>query len=121
MKYKTNIRIITEAMDKNEAIEIVDEYLSGNIMSGVEMRCATSPNVNYKTPILCAALFSLLVISGLLITATTRTPSVNSSITPVSSAIQPALKTSTLPMNEASFKMDWQNKQVKEALEYIKR
>ena len=37
MKYRTVIEVVTEAKDKSEAIEIVGEYLSGDILSGVQM------------------------------------------------------------------------------------
>ena len=41
MKFKTTIKLITEAKDKNEAMEIAGEYLSGNLATGVDMKLHT--------------------------------------------------------------------------------
>ena len=43
MKYKTTIEIVADAGDKSEAMEIAGEYLSGNLISGVRMKCRTNP------------------------------------------------------------------------------
>jgi len=117
MKYKTIIQITTEATDKSEAMEIVGDYLSGNIMSGVEMKCRTTPRIDYKGGILLGiALFSFVILGGALFTSTIGGSSFGTSNLAVASAMQPPLKTSLIASKNDSFKEDWQNKQTKEAL-----
>lgn len=121
MKYKTTIEIISEAENKNEAMEIVGEYLSGNIMSGVEMKCLTRRTHTYDK-----ALLSVLVISAVLLTAiftTVHTRSTYNSRLSLTgtNAIQPPLKTSSAARRDTRFKKAWENKKTQEALNYIKR
>ncbi|MFH0764120.1 MAG: hypothetical protein V1927_03875 [Candidatus Omnitrophota bacterium] len=121
MKYKTTIQITTEAADKNEALEIVGEYLSGNLVSGIEMKCRTNRAVNYRVGLVACTAFSFVIIAGVVLAVHFK-----SSTNPIqnsygSSAIQPPLRTSYPEGRNAGFKKDWQNTEAKRALEYIKR
>jgi len=121
MKYKTTIKITSEAADKSEALEIVGDYLSGNLMSGVDMKCITAPAVNYKGNILFLGFISLVFLAGVLVSSTIRVSNISASNEASLSAIQPPLKTSPLDNKTESFKRDWQDRQSEKALEYIKR
>ena len=121
MKYKTTIQIITDAGDKNEALEIVGEYLSGNLASGIEMKCRTNPSVNYKAGLVVAAAFSFIIVASVLLgTHIKGSANLIQSASGIS-AIQPPLKTSYLEGRNANFKRDWHDRQIKKALDYIKR
>ncbi len=121
MKYKTTIQITTEAADKNEALEVVGEYLSGNLVSGVEMKCRTNPAVNYKTSLVVVTAFSFIVISSVLLASHIKGSANLTQSTSGISAIQPPLKTSYLEGQNANFKKNWQDREIKKALDYIKR
>lgn len=121
MRYKTIIEIVSDAEDKNEAMEIVGEYLSGNIVSGVEMRCNSKPAYNSSRNII-AVVVAILVVSICAITAIHLKPAQNFNLnTPGTSAIQPPLKASATDKNNNKFKKVWQTRQTQEALNYIKR
>jgi len=121
MKYKTTIQITTEAADKNEALEIVGEYLSGNLISGIEMKCRTAPAVNYKGSLVIATAFSFIIITSVIIATHIKSSANLIQGTSGISAIQPPLKTSYPEGQNANFKRDWQSRQTKKALDYIKR
>lgn len=122
MKYKTTIEIISEANDKHEAIEIVGEYLSGNIASGVEMKCATRAAHSYRNAVIAISISCIFLVSGILFLATSIKQAPNTAFnTPALSAIQPPLKTSCHNHQSREFKQNWQVKRNKEAISYIKK
>lgn len=122
MKYKTTIELVTEAKDKNEAIEIAGEYLSGNIMSGVDMKCLTRPVMRYGGKVIASISVSLaLVIVGFVVTLQTKTVQNVFHGGASISAVQPPLKTSSIEKKDSSFKKEWEDKQTRQMLDYIKR
>jgi hypothetical protein len=122
MKYKTTIELITEAKDKNEAVEIAGEYLSGNIVSGVRMKCLSKPVALYNGKVVCTIAVTLaLVIVGFVVTLQSKVPHSLVSNTAAISAVQPPLKTGAADKKSADFKKEWKAKQDKEILDYIKR
>jgi hypothetical protein len=122
MKFKTTIKIITEAENKNEANDIVGEYLSGNITSGVDMKCRiTSVVAERKAMVAAVGLVSFLLIAGAILLNQAKPGQVVFSPTSGVGAIQPPLKTSVSDNKSAEFKEEWTKRQDKEALEYIKK
>jgi len=122
MKYKTIIEIVTDAENKNEATEIVGEYLSGNIVSGVRMRCSTRPHASIKKAIVTVVALSLLVVvGGLLSVAQIKNSQGLPGTTPGASAIQPTLKTSAQEKDDLDFKKKWESRQTETALDIIKQ
>ncbi|MDD5136580.1 MAG: hypothetical protein PHX20_06945 [Candidatus Omnitrophica bacterium] len=121
MRYKTTIKIVTEASDKNEAMEIAGEYLSGNLTSGVDMQLHTAPVSDCRQHI-GVALAVMLIVTLLAIPATDlkHSQSFLSSI-PASSVIQPPLKTSPADKKFSDFKKEWQDKHAQEVLSSFKR
>ncbi len=122
MKFKTTIKLITEATDKNEAMDIAGEYLSGNLATGVDMRFRTvrlHNNVQRSAVALTLALFLVLLTVHL----SSVKYSQNSSIQnlPGDSVIQPPLKTSSDDKKNLDFKKEWQAKRVREALDSLKK
>lgn len=118
MKYKTIIEITADADNKDEASEIAGEYLSGNIHSGVSMKCSTRPASSYKRNVVSVIMVMVLFIIGVFSTISAK-PSHNMAFTiSGNSAIQPPLKTDK---KNADFKKDWQDRQVKEVLDYLKK
>ena len=121
MKFKTTIEIVSEAENKNEAMEIVGEYLSGNIVSGVEMKCLTRPASAAYRNILAVAAISLVVSISALSAIHSKPYQGSSQNISGINAIQPPLRTYNLDKGDGKFKRQWQSKQTKEALDYIKR
>ena len=121
MKYKTTIEIISEAEDKSEAMEIVGEYLSGNIVSGVEMKCLTKRSHTYNKTVLSVLVISAVVLTAILTTVHTRSTYNSTPSLTGTDAIQPPLKTSTSARYDTRFKKAWETKKTQEALSYIKR
>lgn len=122
MKFKTTIQITTDAADKNEAMEIVGEYLSGNLISGIDMKCKTHPAVNHSGALIVASIVCLIFIGGLVFSINGRhNPAGPMSYVQGLSAIQPPLKTSSVDRDGSRFKKEWQNKQSHKILDYIKR
>lgn len=120
MRFKTNIRLISEAQDKSEALDLVEEYLAGNIVSGVDMKCVTRP-VCSKAKMAGIAALSLLIVAGILLGSHIKHPQRLLQVIPGVSAVQPPLKTSNIAKMKSEFKQDWQDRQTKEALDQIKR
>lgn len=121
MKYKTTIQIVTDAENTKEAMEIVGEYLSGNIASGIEMRYATKRVTHYARAAV-SALVVVGLITGCLFSALYPRHS-QTSFSNVSgfNAVQAPLKTFDAANKKSSnFKTEWQNRQVAEALNRIK-
>ncbi len=121
MKFKTTIHITAEAKDKNEAMEIAGEYLSGHLATGVDMKVRTSPvrnNGKYAT----VAIVALIVVGIFAIhSSDPRQPHNFAPSVPGNSVIQPPLKTSSSAGKSAHFKDEWRSKHAKEALDSIKR
>ncbi|MDO8536386.1 MAG: hypothetical protein Q7S30_05230 [Candidatus Omnitrophota bacterium] len=121
MKYKTSIEITADAANKDEAMEIVGDYLSGNIASGIGMKYATKPirfydNSAAKT-IAVVLLMTIVFFSGVKVK-----PQQNFSMNMCQmAAVTPPLKTSEANKNDMSFKQAWQDKQTSEALNFIKQ
>ena len=120
MKYKTTIEIVSEAENKNEAMEIVGEYLSGNIFSGVDMKCATKRAHDYKNTIAVTVVGILVVLGVVSLLQVKPSQGFVPAITGIS-AIQPPLKTSIADKKNMEFKKEWQAIRDKEALDYIKK
>lgn len=119
MKYKTTIEIVSEASDRHEAADIAGEYLSGNLVCGVGMKCRTSPVYSYKKTVVGIAVVLLVVAVGIISALQPR-----HSLTVIpnlsgQSAIQPPLKTAG-DKKDQNFKKEWQKKQKKAAIDLIK-
>lgn len=118
MRFKTIIELKAEAKNKFEAYEIVEEYLAGNIVSGVDMKCVTKPVVN-PVKVAGIAMITLAILAGIIIAAQMKHPMSIISSLPGVSAVQPPLKTSVSPRVSDDFKKEWQDMQTKEALSRI--
>lgn len=121
LKYKTNIEITSEAKDRDEAMEIVGEYLSGNIVSGIDMKCTTKSVrfYNHTASKVTAAL--LLITIGFL--SGVKTKGERNLVTGIcqTDAVQAPLKTSVAFKNDLVFRKEWDDKQTREALNIIKK
>lgn len=120
MRYKTTIQIIADARDRNEALELADEYLAGQLSSGVDMRCSTRPAYHGTVKVVSAVAVSALVLLAIVIAPQVRHAA---GILPAGtgvSAIQPPLKTSNAERLSAEFKREWQVRQTAEALNAIR-
>ena len=121
MKYKTNIEITSDAANKDEAMEIVGDYLSGNIASGIDMKYATRPVRFYNNPAAKIVLVALLMTMGFF-SGVKAKPHQDFSVNMCQmAAVTPPLKTSEANKNDMSFRKEWQDKQTTEAINYIKR
>ncbi len=121
MKYKTNIEITSEASNKDEAMEIVGDYLSGNIVSGIRMKCISKPVRFYNHTAAKAAIVVLFVTLGFLSGIKARPQHGFAGPTHQMAAVQPPLKTSDSSKSDLEFKKDWEEKQTREALNFIKK
>jgi hypothetical protein len=121
-KYKTKIEITSPAADRNEAMEIVEDYLSGNIVSGIDMKCSTKQVRFYDHAAAKALAVVLLAGMGLLLSVHSSAPRAGYG-TPVCqmAAVQPPLRTAGINPCEAKFKKEWEEKQTREALDFIKK
>lgn len=121
IKYKTNIEITSEAANKDEAMEIVGDYLSGNIMSGIDMKCTTKQVRFYNHTAARVSVILLLVTLGFL-SGTKITPKDHVAISTCQmAAVQPPLKTSNVNKDAIEFKKEWGQRQTSEALNLIKK
>lgn len=121
MRYKTTIKLITEASDKDEAMEIAGEYLSGNLSSGVEMKLRATPVNNTAR---CAGLIAAFVAIVALVAAQgayVKCSHCAIQNLPGDSVIQPPLKTSAVDSSYSDFQKEWQVRHTKEALDSAKR
>lgn len=120
-KYRTKIEITSEATNKDEAMEIVGDYLSGNIFSGIEMKCVTKPvcfyNQTTAKTILVILLVALGFVSGIKINPTSNFTGTTCQM----AAVQPPLKTSDAGKHISAFKKAWEAKQSRQVLDYIKK
>ncbi|MDD5496236.1 MAG: hypothetical protein PHP46_03945 [Candidatus Omnitrophica bacterium] len=120
MKYRTKIEIITEAEDKNEAVDLVGEYLSGNVITGIDMKCSTTPVQAYRKKVMTIALLGIVFVGTVFFSANIR-PSYNSAHHIIgSNAVQPPLKTSIMEKHNSEFKKQWEAEQTRGALNSIK-
>src|SRR3989338_8961071 len=102
-------------------MEIVGEYLSGNIVSGVEMKCLTKRSHTYNKAILSVLVISAVVLTALFTTVHTKSTSNSTLSLTGTDAIQPPLRTSNTARYDARFKKAWETKKTQEALSCIKR
>jgi len=120
MRYRTVIEVVTEAKDKSEAMEIVGEYLSGDVFSGVEMRYFTRSANGVKKAAITITALSLILVAGVISFCLTKSISSGISSTAGMSAVQPPLQTQIPHTRDAQFKANWQEEHTKEALRKIK-
>jgi len=120
-KYRTKIEITSQAANKDEAMEIVGDYLSGNITSGIDMEYTTT-QVRFYDNSVAKALAVLLVISIGFLFSVKTTPEGRVQLGACQiAAVQPPLKTATADKNKLKFKKEWEEKQTREALNLIKQ
>lgn len=121
MKFKTTIKLITDAKDKNEAIDIAGEYLSGNLASGVDMKLRTV-SVRRNRQFLAGALACVLIVGicAIRLHDAKHMPSFIQNL-PGDSALQSPLKTSGYDSKLSEFKREWQSKHAEENLNSIKK
>lgn len=120
--YKTKIEITSAANDKDEAIEIVGDYLSGNINSGIGLKYSTKQIRFYDHSAAKAVAILILIGAGFFFSA--KTSVVNHGFnapTCQMAAVQPPLKTSIADKDDVNFKKEWEEKQTREAIDFIKR
>ena len=120
MRYRTVIEVVTDAKDKFEAMEIVGEYLSGDVFSGVEMKYSTRAVSGVKKAAITITALTLLLVAG--VVSLYMMKSIGSGVPSASgmSAVQPPLQTQVLHIRDAQFKTQWQEEHNKEALRKIK-
>jgi len=121
MKYRTTIEVVAEAENKKEAMEIVDDYLTGNLISGIDMRCTTRPVRPYVKSAISLAVISVLLVAGVLSFMRVDAGSKTISYSPGASTVQPPLKTTAKDISSSDFKKEWEKKHTTEALERIKK
>ena len=121
MKYKTTIKIITEAKDKDEATEIAGDYLSGNLTTGVDMKFRTAPARNSIRAAGIACVI-ILIIGSIAINFSTakHSPGLIQNL-PGDSIIQPPLKTSSSDLDHSAFRKEWQIRHAQEALDSLNK
>ncbi|MFA5255450.1 MAG: hypothetical protein WC419_01995 [Candidatus Omnitrophota bacterium] len=121
MKYKTNIEITSYAANKDEAIDIAGDYLSGNIVSGIEMKYTARPVRFYNNTAAKVVAVTLLITIGFF-SGIKAKPQQNLAVNMCQmAAVTPPLKTSDANKSDMSFKKAWQDKQTTEAINYIKK
>lgn len=119
MRYKTTIEIVAEAENKQEAMDIVGDYLSGDILSGVDMKCVTRP-ANLKRNVIAALVVLAVFGASLLSLIYVKAPHSILGNTAGINAVQPPLKTSGSTVANAEFKKVWEKEQTKKAINRIK-
>ncbi|MFH1190044.1 MAG: hypothetical protein V1682_05070 [Candidatus Omnitrophota bacterium] len=120
MRFKTIIKLESDARDKSEALDIVEDYLAGNIISGVDMKCVTKPVSNPIT-IVSVITLALALTAGIVVSAHIRNPHNIMQALPGAGAVQAPLKTSDIAEKGPEFKDEWRDKETQEALELITR
>lgn len=119
-KFKTTIELITEAENKNEAMEIVGEYLSGHLASGVDMHCQTRRQPAYNKAVISVVITMLILTISIFSIMQFKPGKSFVGAVPGINAVQPPLKTSSA-VNKNDFKKEWEERQTKEALNRIKK
>lgn len=121
MKYKTNIEITSDAANRDEAIEIAGDYLSGNITSGIDMKYTAAPVRFYNNTAVKMAAVALLMTVGFF-SGVKAKPQQGFSVSMCQvAAVTPPLKTSEANKNDTLFKKEWQEKQATEAILFFKK
>ncbi|MFA5142960.1 MAG: hypothetical protein WC522_02165 [Candidatus Omnitrophota bacterium] len=121
MRYKTTIKIVTEASDKDEAAEIAGEYLSGNLTSGVDMHLCTAPVIsNGQRAGLILTAVLLVAFLAIPLTQLKHARTFVSAF-PETNVIQPPLNTSSAETKFSDFKSQWQTKHAEEAFHSIRK
>lgn len=120
-KYLTKIEITSEARNKDEAMEIVGDYLSANIVSGIEMKCITKPVHFYDHAAAKTIALIVLVTIGFLSGITMKGQQNFAANNCQTAAVQVPLKTCDYNKNDAFFKKEWEEKQNTEVLNFIKK
>lgn len=120
-RYKTKIEITSPAANKDEAMEIVGDYLSGNITSGIDMKYATRQIRFYDHSAAKITAVILMVGIGFLFSVKPSTQGHLSVGACQMAAVQPPLQTSKINANDAEFKKEWEARQTREALDFIKK
>ena len=120
MKFKTTIKLVTDAKDKNEAVEIAGEYLSGNLTSGVDMKFRTV-SIRSHRQILAGTAMVVLVV-GVFAIRLHETKHIQPFIQnlPGDSVLQSPLKTSGPDLKSSEFKRLWKSKSAEELLNSIR-
>ena len=117
MKYKTVIEVVCEAENKDEAMDVAGEFLSGQIENGVKMRCFSRPLSLSVISKLSKGFIGFALIASLGVLSVNLLHKEKENISShEASAIQPPLRTER---NE-NFKEEWQNQEFKKALETVK-
>lgn len=120
MRFKTTIQLVSDARDRSEALDLVEEYLAGNIVSGVDMKCVTRPLCS-KAKVAGMAAILLAIVAGIFAGSQIKHPQNILQTIPGASAVQSPLKTSDITHRSPEFKEEWRDRQTKEALDQIKR
>ena len=120
MRYKTTIHIIADARDRNEAVEMADEFLAGHLTFGIDMRCSTKPAFHGTVKVVSAVAVSAVVLFAVLVSPQVRHATGMIPSAAGTSAIQPPLKTSHADKLSTEFKKEWQVRQTAEALNTIR-
>lgn len=120
MRYRTVIEVVTEAKDKSEAMDIVGEYLSGDVLSGVEMKYSTRRANGVQKAAITITALSLILTAGIVSVYLTKPIGIAAPSSSGMSAVQPPLQTQILHVRDAQFKSQWQEEHNKEALRKIK-
>lgn len=120
MKYKTTIEVVAEANTRTEAMEIVDDYLTGNLVSGIDMKCTTRPVRAYGKSVISVTVVSVILAVSILALIHPTPASRQFSYGPSVSAVQPDLKTQSANAKSSDFKKEWEKKHTEEALKMIK-
>jgi hypothetical protein len=121
MRYRTTIEVVAEAESRKEAMDIVDDYLAGNLVSGVDMRCKTRPVRSYGKAVISVTVVCAVIVIGAISMLRVDPSSKAISYAPAVSTVQPELKTQSRSISSSEFKKEWDNKQTSKALEIIKR
>lgn len=116
MKYKTVIEVVTEAANKDEALNIVGEYLSGDILSAVDMKYSTRSISGLKTAAITITALSIAICIGIFSLNFLRSSGATFSTIAGSCAVQAPLHTQAINAGNLHFKDQWQKEHVKEAL-----
>ena len=121
MQFETTIKLITEAKDRNEAMEIAGEYLSGNLATGVEMKLRAAPrHSNIKRAGFALVISSFILLFAIHLSYIKHPQNIIQNL-PGANVIQPPLKTSSAVNGYSDFQKEWQARHTKEALSSFKR
>ena len=120
MRYRTVIEVVTEAQNKSEAMDIVGEYLSGGVFSGVEMKYSTRSVSGVKKAAITITALSLMLVAAIVSLYLIKPIGIGAPSLSGMSAVQPPLQTQALHVSDVQFKSQWQDEHNKEALRKIK-